>query len=174
MLWRALLLAALCACGYQPVYAAHPPRLHVVIVRSRVPDAVAVDEVASGLREELARAGALQDGQGYPRVEVEVLRADEASEGIAAGASGPVARGTDVGVVARAWIVPAEGADRVSETGDVRAEESIAVDQAPGSAGDPRASVFHVADARAAAARRLGRKLGARVLGQPAASEDTP
>jgi len=169
-----VLLLALAACGYQPVYAAQPVQLHVVLVRSLVPDAVAADEVASGVREELARAGALEGGQGYPRVEIEVLRADEGSEGIAAGASGPVARGTAVGIVARAWVAPTEGAPHASETGDMRAEESIAVDQTLLGASDPRASVLHDADARRAAARRLGHKLAARVLGQPAASEDTP
>src|ERR1700685_2659326 len=72
------------SCGYQSVYAAGSPgRLHVKVVRSLVADAVAADEVASGVREELARAGALEAGEGYPRVEIEVLRADETSEGIA-------------------------------------------------------------------------------------------
>ena len=163
------------ACGYQSVYAAGPPgKLHVKVVRSLVADAVAADEVASGVREELARAGALEAGEGYPRVEIEVLRADETSEGIAAGASGPVARGTGVAVVARAWVASSAEATPQSDTGDMRAEESIAVDQVSGIGGrDPRASAFHHADASRAAARRLGRKLGARVLGQPAASEDT-
>jgi hypothetical protein len=156
------------------VYATSPAKLHVVLVTSLAPDAVAADEVVSGAREELARAGALEGGDGYPRMEIEVLRADEASEGIAAGASGPVARGTGVAVVGRAWVAPGpgEGAAHVSDTGDMRAEESITVDQTLG-ADDPRASLFHRADARRAAARRLGRKLAARVLGQPSASEDT-
>jgi hypothetical protein len=164
------------SCGYHSVYAAGPQgKLHVVLVQSLAPDAVAADEVVSGAREELARAGALEGGDGYPRMEIEVLRADESSEGIQAGASGPVARGTGVAVVARAWVVPAPGeaAAHASETGDMRAEESITVDQTALGADDPRAAVFHRADARRAAARRLGRKLAARVLGQPSASEDT-
>ena len=98
----AIALAALvAACGYQPVYSGQPGRLHVKVVRSAVPDAVACDEVASGVREELAAAGALAAGDEYPRVEIEVLRADETSEGVAAAAAGPVARATDVAVVAR-------------------------------------------------------------------------
>src|SRR5260370_37782406 len=100
---------AFSACGYHAVYGGTPSRLHVVLVRTLVPDVVASDEVVAGLREELARAGALEPGEGFPRVEVEVLRADEASEGIVAGPSGPVSRATDVGLAARAWIVPAEG-----------------------------------------------------------------
>jgi hypothetical protein len=172
------------ACGYRSIYAAGPPGgLHVKVVRALMADAISADEVASGVREELARAGALEGGDGYPRVEIEVLRADETSEGIAAGASGPVARGTGVGLVARAWVTAEEGAAPQADTGDMRAEESITVDEVVETAGnvetggsgaaDPRASAFHHADASRAAARRLGRKLGARVLGQPAASEDT-
>ena len=164
---------AAAACGYQPVYATRPARLHVALVRSLVADAVAADEVASGVREELARAGALEPGEEYPRVEVEVLRADASSEGAAAGATGPVARGTGVAVVARAWIVPtADSGARVADTGDVRSEASITVDRTPANVLDARADVFHQADAMRAAARRLGRKLGARVLGMPAAGEE--
>jgi len=176
---RSLTLAVLwsltSACGYQSVFAAGPQgKLHVKVVRSLMADAVAADEVASGVREELARAGALEAGEGYPRVEIEVLRGDEASEGVAAGASGPVARGTGVAVVARAWVVAGADAPPQGDTGDMRAEESIAVDQTAGLGGpDPRTSGFHHADASRAAARRLGRKLGAKLLGQPSASEDT-
>jgi hypothetical protein len=162
------------------VYAPDAPRLHVKLVRSLVPDAVASAEVATGAREELARAGMLEAGEGFPRVELEVLRADERSEGIAAGENAPVARGLGVGVVARAWVVSAPGAEPESDTGDMRAEETIAVDvSAPVSpagvlpgAPDPRASSFHHPDALRAAARRLGRELTRRVLGLPAASDD--
>jgi hypothetical protein len=164
------------ACGYRAVYGStREPALHVKLVRTLIPDVVASDEVAAGLREELARAGTLAGGEGFPRVEVEVLRADESSEGIAAGPSGPVARGTDVGIAARAWIVRAPGAPPEADTGDLRAEETIAVDETTGSSGtepDPRASAFHEADALRAAARRLGRRLAYKVTGQPAASDD--
>jgi hypothetical protein len=151
--------------------------MHVKLVRSAVPDAVASDDVASGAREELAREGALEAGDGWPRMEIEVLRADEASEGIAAGATGPqtgpVARATDVALVARAWIVVAPDAPPQSDTGDLRAEETVTVDTSSQTeAPDPRASVFHRADALRAAARRLGRQLARRVLGFPAASEE--
>lgn len=159
------------ACGYHPVYSAGPQgKLHVKVVKSLVPDAVAADEVASGVREELVRAGALEAGEGYPRVEIEVLRADESSEGVMAGADAPVARGTGVAMIARAWVASSADAPAVADTGDMRAEETIAVDVAAGQP-DPRANAFHHADALRAAARRLGHKLGARVLGQPAASE---
>lgn len=161
------------SCGYHAVYGGDATeRLHVRLMRSLVPDAVASDEVAAGLREELARAGALDAGEGYPRIEVEVLRSDEASGGIAAGAAGPVARATDVGITGRAWIVRSPGAPPERDTGDFRAQEVMAVDEAGFATPDARASAFHHADALRAAARRLGRALGRRVLGEPAASED--
>jgi hypothetical protein len=181
-----LALAATTAagCGYRAVYGDRPSfRLHVKLVRTLVPDVVASDEVAAGVREELARSGVLEGGEGYPRVEIEVLRADEASEGIAASsgpAPRPVARSLDVGISARAWIVRAPDAAPESDTGDLRAEDSIAVDET-GQAGqlsegglhpDPRAGAFHYADALRAAARRLGRRLAYKVTGEPAVSDD--
>ncbi len=48
------------ACGYHAVYGAGaPPKLHVVLARTMIADVVASDEVVAGLREELARAGAV-------------------------------------------------------------------------------------------------------------------
>jgi hypothetical protein len=172
---RAILVLCLLlsACGYRAMYGGGvAERLHVKLVSTLVPDAVASDEVASGAREELARQGALEPGDGYPRVEIEVLRADEASEGIAVGVGAvPVSRGTDVAIVGRARLMRTPGAPPEGDSGDMRAEETIAVDITAG-APDPRASGFHYADALRAAARRLGRKLARRVTGLPAASED--
>jgi len=56
----------------------------------------------------------------------------------------------------------------------MRADDVMAVDAMGPSGGvrDPRASAFHYADALRATARRLGRKLARRVMGDPAASED--
>jgi hypothetical protein len=170
----AALLIGLAACGYHAAYGdPSGGRLHVKLVRSLVPDAVASDEVAAGVRDELARGGYLEAGERYPRVEIEVLRADEASEAI--GATGtpavPVARSTDVGIVARAWIVATAGATPQRDTGDLRAEDVVAVDVASGVA-DPRADTLHHADALRAAARRLGRALAQHLLGAPGPSED--
>ena len=159
------------SCGYRAVHAGEAPgRLHVVVVRSAVADAIAADEVASGVREELAREGALEAGEGYPRVEIEVLRTDEESEGIRATGAGPRARGTGVGVVARAWVSQAAGVEPERDTGDVEARETIALDMNAGQA-DARANLFHHADATRAAARRLGHLLAERILGRPVASD---
>jgi hypothetical protein len=164
-------LLLLLSCGYRAVYGGETEHLHVKVVRMLVPDAVACDEVASGVREELARGGSLEAGEGYPRVEIEVLRAAQSSEGVAAVGGNPQARATDVSLAARAWIVRAEGAAPERDTGDLRTDESITIDER-GGAPDPRADLFHVPEARRAAARRLGHKLGQRLLGLPAASEE--
>jgi len=159
----------LSACGYQPLYASgEGARLHVKLVRSLVPDAVASDEVVSGVREQLARDGALAAGDGFPRVEVEVLRIDETSDAIAApsGANAPVARGLEVALVARAWIVRSPGAPPEHDTGDMRARDLVATQPLP------RADVFQHADAARAVARRVGTHLALKVLGHPAPAEE--
>jgi hypothetical protein len=163
----ALSTLALVACGYRAVYGeTSGERLHVRLYRARVADAVAADEVLAGAREALAREGALAAGaDGWPAIEIEVTRIDETSSGVAADPGAPVARASARGVVARAWIVPTKDAPAERETGDVRTEETLAVQ--PSAAADALAE----ADAARAAARRLGRKLALRVLGHPAASE---
>ena len=168
----ALLVQATTACGYRAVYGAAGERFHVKVVRMAAVDAVACDEVASGVREELARAGAVEAGEGYPRVEIEVLRFVESSEGIADVSAQPEARGTDVAVRARAWIVRRAGGAEERDTGDVQASEIIAVDERAGSP-DPRADVFHLPEARRAAARRVGHALAKRILGLPVVSVES-
>lgn len=170
----ALLLASgvLASCGYQPVHGgASREHLHVVLSESKVPDAVASDEVLAGVREELARGGALAAGAGYPRCEVEVLRADESSEGVSAtpeadGRLAPQSRATRVGLVARAWVLRTPGGERERDTGDVRAFEIVAV------APDARSSTFRHSDALRAAGRRVGKRLAARILGIPAPTDE--
>jgi hypothetical protein len=151
----------------------------VVLVRSLVADAVATDEVLSGVREALAIEGALAAGDGYPRMEIEVLRADEASEGIAAPSAtigsaaggGARARATEVGLVARAHIVLEPGGLAERDTGDVRALDLVASDVALG-VPDARADAMHHTDALRLVARRLGERLALRILGNPTASDE--
>ncbi len=175
--WRACaaalaLLFVTASCGYAPVHGGSASeRFHVVLSTSKVPDAVASDDVLAGVREELARRGALASGDGYPRCEVEVLRADEASEGIARGEDGrgdarPESRGTRVALVARAWLVRAPGAGIERDTGDVRAADTVAT------APDAASAMFRHSSAMRAAGRRLGRRLGARLLGYASASDE--
>ena len=175
----AVLLGAAPGCGYRALRGPAGEHLHVALSRAIVADAVAGDEVVSGLREGLAREGALAAGDGYPRVEVEVLRADESSEGIAspstalgAGAGGaPRSRATEVAFVARAWLVRTRDGAPVRDTGDVRAMDLVATDVTAGSP-DPRADLFHHEDALRAVARRVGQRLAARLLGHPVAADE--
>lgn len=162
------------ACGYSAVHggatAGPEERFAVVLASSNMPDIVASDEVVAGVREELARNNALASGDAYPRCEVEVLRADESADGIGAtrnpdGVRLPDARATRIGVVARAWIVRAKDGPRERDTGDVRTEGTVAV------APNARAATFQHMDALRAASRRVGTRMGARLLGLPAATE---
>jgi len=188
-------------CGYHAVYGGQTERLRVVLLRSLVPDAVATDEVVSGVREALAREGALAAGEGYPRVEVEVLRADESSEGVAAASAalggsqasnvtatangvssqtGPRARGTEVGLVARACLVRAEGGPCERDTGDVRAMDLAASDLTPltplaplgVAVPDVTADSFHHRDTMRAVGKRLGEHLAMHILGEPTANDE--
>lgn len=168
-----VLALVLVSCGYAPLHGGSSTgeQLHVRLASSNVPDAMAVDEVLVGAREELARLGFLSSGDGYPRFEIEVLRADEASEGIAAvrdaeGRLLPASRASRVGIVARGWVVRAPRADRERDTGDVRVLETVAV------AFDARSSTFRHADALRAAGRSVGRRLAYRILGLPSATAD--
>jgi hypothetical protein len=174
-----MLLAS--GCGYRAVYGAHDSeRFHVVLTRSLVADAAASAELVSGVREGLAKEGALAGGDGYPRIEVEVLRADEGSEGIAApndagaGASvngGPRARATDVGLVARAHLVRSPGGAEERDTGDMRAMDLVASAVTQGLP-DPRTDLIHHEDALRGVARRLGERLALRILGVPLVSDE--
>ena len=174
------------ACGYRPLYSGGQgdERLAVAGITPLVADASVVAEVEAGVRAGLARAALLRGGGGYPRVVVEVLRIDAQSEGIAAVPGGvrlpdvggvpitgagplqPLARGTRVGVVARAWLERAEGAPKERETGDLRTVDVMQVES------DPRLEALRLDDASRAAARRLGERLARRVLGEPEAPDD--
>jgi hypothetical protein len=166
-IWPALFLLV-AACGYQPVHEARgDEKLSVALASSMVPDAAVSDEVIVGVREELAKQGALaSSSDAYPRCEIEVLRADEASEAIAAIDGRPSAGATRVGIVARAWIIRAKDGARERDTGDVRTLETVEV------AGDARSATFRHADALKAAGRRAGRRLASRLMGLPSASDD--
>jgi hypothetical protein len=165
-------------CGYHAVYGgAAGERLHVVQVRAPVADAVAADEVTSGVREELAQEGYLAAGEGYPRVEVEVTRLDEASDAVAAAAQArvPVARATQVAVVARAWLVRTAGGEHERDTGDVRAlvaVGAVTANEATGPANASTVDALRHEDALRAAARQTGARLARRILGEPAPEVD--
>jgi hypothetical protein len=165
----------LISCGYSPIYSRPASeQLSVALVGARTADAITSDEVVAGVRDTLAKEGALSPGVNYPRVEVEVIRADETSEGIAAQGtpSGhvPRARGTEVGVVARAWIARNAASAHEADTGDVRAFDLVSSPNQEGPLA-PSEALSHD-DALRATARRVGQRLALRVLGHPAASDE--
>ncbi len=181
-----LTILGIVGCGYRPLYGGERSgdRFAVVGASPLVADASVVSEVEAGVRAGLARGGGLRTGADYPRVVVEVLRIDAASEGIAAvpggsrgfsvgglpvapgGAPSPLARGTRVGVVGRAWVERAPGGARERDTGDLRAVDLM------GAEGDARLEALRFDDASRAAARRLGERLARRLLGEPDAPDD--
>jgi len=139
----------------------------VHLSRVAVADTVVATEVERGARETLAREGALLAGDGYPRLDIEVLRIDETSEGVAATPFlTPQARGTRLGVLARAYVEAREGAAAEADTGDMRASDLVT-----SPLGDPKAELFGREDTLRAVARRLGQKLAGRALGHPVPSE---
>lgn len=157
----------LVGCGYRPVYGAPAEaRLTVVPAPQTTPRLEVVHQVMAGVRRELSAAGALRPGSAYPRVVVEVLRVDELPTGIAAlpGEDGdrrrPRARGSAVGVTARAWLVEHEGAEPSRDTGDLRRVEYAAVVE------NARLGARVFDDAARVAARRVGRALARRILGR--------
>jgi hypothetical protein len=129
----------------------------------KTPHFEALQAALSGVRDELSQSGSLESGSRFPRVVVEVLRVDELPAGIAAVASGsasvPSARGSAIGVVARAWILESPGTPPVSETGDVRRVEYV------GQGSEPLAAEFAYSSAVKSAARRVGEALARRLLG---------
>jgi hypothetical protein len=161
--WLFWLGVAQSACGYAPVYGGARPaqRLSVVAAAPSIPQTDLVHETLAGAREELSRAGILQPGSSHPRLVIQLLRVDEGSSGIAAVGEAPVARGSTAGVVGRAWVEVSAGGDRVRDSGDLRRVEWIS----SGARAADDATRYD--GALRIAARRLGRSLARRILGEP-------
>ena len=148
-------------CGYGPVYGASGgPRYEVVTGRVATSSFEAVQDAAAGVRSELGPAGAL--GSGYPRVVVEVLRVDERSIGVrSAGNSVPLARGSEIAVVGRAYVLERVDAKPSRDTGDFSRSAQFAAGTTPSADAASRSRA--VRDA----ARSLGKALGRALLGLP-------
>lgn len=174
-LGSALCLALLVlGCGYEPVYAGERPaqRLSVVAAPGRLPDVSAGQAALAGARAELSAAGVLASGQGHPRLVVQLTRVDERSLGVLAGSTGndetPLARGSALAVVGRAWVEEEPGAPPTRDTGDMRRSARVAAHP------DPLGEGRRNEEAVSAAARRLGRALARRVLGYPEPADEAP
>ena len=166
--WIFLILSIGVACGYAPKYGSRRDvRLSVAPAAHRVAEIDVVDATLDGVRAELSRAGALGPGGAYPRLVVEVVRVDEVSAGIALSPdAGPLARGSAVAVVARAWVIPSVGARSERDTGDIRRVEHVMSDV------DSRHDATHYHEALRSAAKGVGRALARRVLGGPEPAEE--
>jgi hypothetical protein len=159
--WAGALFWCLTGCGYQPVYGGGDGHgFEVVTGRVATASFEAGPEVAAGVRSELGPAGAL--GSGFPRVVVEVLRIDERSTGVRTVADGtPLARGAEVVVVGRAYVLDRAEAVPSRDTGDMSRAAQFAAGTTP--TADAAARSRAVRDA----ARELGKALGRAVLGLP-------
>jgi hypothetical protein len=155
------------SCGYQPLYATPAGEAyHLHLAKNATASAVVAAEVVRGARETLAKEGALAPGDGYPRLEIEVLRADETSEGVVAAQTvrgqEPSATASDLAVVVRGYVVRRAGASPDLDTGDLRDE---AVAAAP--LGDAAREIWQREDSLRAVGHRLGGRIVLRILGHP-------
>lgn len=152
-------------CGYHAAFGGTDSTLRLAVTSAplSVPYPEVLQAALAGARAELGRDGALAAGVGFPRLVIEVLRVDEAASGIAAtptpGGTVPLARGSAIGVTARAWVEERAGAERERDTGDVRRVDTVAQD------GNSLVGGVAVDQAARAAGRRVGEALAKRALG---------
>jgi hypothetical protein len=157
------------ACGYKPLRSSLEghPRVHVLHANVRVPDGAngsAATEAETGARAELAKWGALDDGDvAADRLTIEIVRIDERSEGetVVPGAFGdkPIARGVRVRVTARGDV---EGNGGAFATPDIDVTETVATPSGDALAWDAARTA-----AVKAAARKAGAQVARTVLGIP-------
>lgn len=152
------------SCGYRAAATTHPgTSLSLEAGPLATPHIEALDAALAGARAELSRQRALGSG-GYPRLVIELVRVDELPAGILAaeGARGaiPLARGSEIGVVGRGYVLEAADGPRLRDTGDVRRVETVA------QSGDLVRGGLAYGEAVRAASRRLGGALVRRALGQ--------
>lgn len=166
-----VVVALVSGCGYRAL-ASHDgtggagPRLFVAHGPTVVPSARSADALVAAVSGRLAEANELRGGDGYPRVEVDLVRIDETVEGLASTGSSPISQGLRVTVVGRARVVRAKGEASALETGDMSAHVTV-------TSGGTSASALVLRDeASVGAARILGRRLAERVLGLPAPSDE--
>jgi hypothetical protein len=154
------------SCGYQPIRAQAETRgaLSVTAVGQRSAEPQVDAAVLAGVGLALSQEGLLRNGNAYPRIEVELLRIERLSGAVGLSADDrPRARSIGMAVLARAWVALPDGT-HVEDTGDVR-EEGYRAAAARG-AGEIQSDE----EALQAVALRLGKKLGARILGYPVSS----
>jgi len=158
-------------CGYRSLYGQpRAERLQVQVGQVLIPEALAVQSVASGARSELSAAGMLATGGDGPRLVVDVLRVDELSRGIHVqdGTSQPSAAGMSIAVTARGRVLRVGAPEPQLDTGDVRRAVQLSGDS------DPRADSEAYDQAVRDAAERAGRAIARAALGIPEPADEAP
>lgn len=164
-----LWVVSVAGCGYHSVYGrAATERLSVQVGQVLIPEVAAAQAATSGVRSELASAGALASGTQFPRLVLDVLRVDELSRGVHVQADQPRAAGMSIAVTVRGRIFQNENQEPRLDTGDVRRSVQLTGDS------DPRADSAAYDVALRAAAERAGRAVGRLALGIPEPSDETP
>ncbi len=159
----------LCGCGYHPVYGRPATeRLSVQVGQVLIPEPLAVQAAASGVRSELAAAGLLANGPQFPRLVLDVLRVDELSRGIHVQSGQPRAAGMSIALTVRGRIFSAENQEPRLDTGDLRRSVQLSGDS------DPRADSAAYDQALRSAAEQAGRAVARIALGIPEPNNDPP
>ena len=164
-----LCVALLSACGYQPVYGygrSPADRLTVQMGQVLIPEPLAAQAAASGVRSELAAAGRLANGSQFPRLLLDVLRVDELSRGIHVQAGQPRASGMSIALTVRGRLFRGETGDPSLDTGDLRRSVQVSGDS------DPRADSSAYDVALRSAGERAGRAVARIILGIPEPNDE--
>lgn len=142
--------------------------MSVQLGQSLIPEPLAIQAAASGARAELAAAGRVTAGGGYPRLVIDVLRVDEVSRGIYAEQGQPSAGAMSIGVVVRGRVFTADNQDPAIDTGDLRRAVQVIGDA------DARADSTARDVALRGAAERAGRAAARFAMGLPEPADETP
>ncbi|HEX2670986.1 MAG TPA: hypothetical protein VHM25_08940 [Polyangiaceae bacterium] len=164
-LWAVLLAG----CGYHSVYSApSTEKLSVQVGQVLIPEPLAAQAAANGVRAELAAAGLLASGSQFPRLVLDVLRVDELSRGIHVQGGQPRAGGMSIALTVRGRVFRAENEDARLDTGDVRRSVQVSGDA------DPRVDSAAYDAALRSAAESAGRAVARAALGIPEPNDEPP
>jgi hypothetical protein len=156
-------------CGYRSLYGqsgAEP--LSVQVGQVLIPEPLAAQAAASGVRSELASAGKLASGTQFPRLVLDVLRVDELSRGIHVQDGQPHAAGMSIALTVRGRVFQAENEEPRLDTGDLRRSVQLSGDS------DPRADSAAYDAALRSAAEHAGRAVARIALGIPEPNDEPP
>jgi hypothetical protein len=164
-LWAVLLTG----CGYHSVYGQPASeRLSVQVGQVLIPEPIATQAAANGVRSELAAAGLLANDAQFPRLVIDILRVDELSRGIYVQAGQPRAAGMSIALTVRGRVFQAENQEPRLDTGDLRRSVQLSGDP------DSRADSAAYDVALRSAAEHAGRAVARIALGIPEPNDEAP